>query len=491
MVKGSTAISNARWVGVSQAGRILVQLGTVVVLSRLLAPSDFGLLAMATIVTNFANLFRDMGTSAALIQKEELSGELIDTVFWANVGFGFCLAVLVAGSAPLAAFVLHEPRLTGVLAALAVAFPAASAGAPHLALLEREGRFRALAILEIRSALFSAAVGLIAAFCGFGVYSLVLQAVISAVSSTAQLWVASPWRPRLRWHQREFRSLWQFSRNLVGFNTVNYFVRNGDTILIGRFLGATELGWYSLAMRFLLFPVQNLAWLLNRALLPVYSRQQSDPARLAANYMRTLTMIAAVSAPLMFGLIAVRTPFVNVILGKKWIPVADLLFWLGPTGFLQSLGATTGSVLVSRGRTDTLQKIGLLNAAVIGAGFLIGVHFGVLGVAKAYFIATIFATTVSLHVTLAEVHSSLTALLPRIAPPIALAAVMAFVVAACEHLATSHVGASAVTLGSLILLGVAIYLAEIRLLNPILYGEFASLFADLLGERGERQVEKI
>lgn len=432
---------------------------------------------MATIITNFANLLRDMGTSAALIQRENLSGELIDTVFWSNIGFGFVLMVLVAGGSPVAALAFREPRLTGVLLALALVFPIASAGAPHLALLEREGRFRVLATLEIISAALGLSAALLAALSGLGVYSLVLQTIVGATFSTAQLWIASSWRPRFRWHHHEFRGIRKFSGNIVAFSVINYFVRNGDTILIGRFLSVAELGWYSIAMRFLLFPVQSFAWLLNRALLPIYSRQQSDPARLAATYLRTLTMIAGCSAPLMFGLTALRTPFVETILGGKWLAVAPLLLWLAPTGFLQSLGSTTGSVLIARGRTDLMRRFGVLNSVVVVVGFLVGVHFGILGVAKAYFITTIFTTFVWLHVTLSEIGSNLMVLARNIVPPIALATIMASWVAACEQITVRAFGPGVPVLAILSLMGVIIYVAEIRLLRPALFYEFVAVLS--------------
>ena len=135
----SAAASNVRWVGVTQAGRIGVQVASLIVLSRLLPPADFGLMAMAAVVMNFANLFRDMGTSVALIQRQELTKELLDTVFWLNVAFGILLGACIAIAAPAAAWAFSAGTLTGVMLGLAVVFPVASTSAPHLALLERAG----------------------------------------------------------------------------------------------------------------------------------------------------------------------------------------------------------------------------------------------------------------------------------------------------------------------------------------------------------------
>ena len=372
----SKALSNARWLGIARIGRLAIQFLSVAVLSRLLQPTDFGLLAMAVIVTNFADLLRDMGTSAALIQRERLSDALIDTVFWTNLGFGFVLALLVAAGAPLAAVVFHEPRLLGVLASLAIVFPLSSSGAAHLALMERKGSFRSIAAMELIAAVGAVSVALLAAWQGLGVYSLVLQTLAGTLIATVLVWILSPLRPRWRWHPQEFREIWGFSGNLVGFNVINYLARNADSVLIGRFLGPLDLGWYNMAYRLLMFPLINLTYVLNRAVLPIYSRQQQDLPRLRQNYLRTLSLIASVTAPLMAGLWALREPFIAIFLGQRWLAVANILIWFAPLGFFQSLLSTTGTIFTACGRTDLLRNVGLFNTAVVLAAFVIGLKSG-------------------------------------------------------------------------------------------------------------------
>ena len=134
----SQAASGVLWSGISQAARVLIQTAALVVLSRLLPPTDFGLLAMAAVVTAFVNLLRDMGTASAVIQREVLGKELLDTVFWFNVGLGVALGVGVALFAIPIAMAFKQPALSGVLTTLAVSFPIASSTAVHQALMERE-----------------------------------------------------------------------------------------------------------------------------------------------------------------------------------------------------------------------------------------------------------------------------------------------------------------------------------------------------------------
>jgi O-antigen/teichoic acid export membrane protein len=434
----ASAVSNVRWVALSQFGRVAIQLGSLVVFSRLLTPSDFGLFAMAAVVTNFAMLFRDMGTSAALIQRETLTRDLLNTVFTLNLASGFIAFALVSLASPMVAWGFAEPRLRYLLLAVSVGFPLASITAPHLALLERHSQFRKIASIELVSALFGTLFAFAAAICGAGVYSLILQSLLTTACSTVQLWRALDWRPKWSWSRDEFLHLRRFSGNLVAFNVINYFARNSDAMLIGRYLGPGSLGWYSTANRILMFPLQNVTFVLGRALLPIYSRQQSDRFVIGSTYLRTLALIATVTAPLMGGIWALRAPLIDVGLGPSWSAVTEILAWFAPMGFFQSLNSSTGTVLAARGRTDLLRTLGIVNTIILLGAFVFGLHFGLSGVVSAYFFATIVVTLISLRTVLREVGSGLSALGRRLIAPVACALAMALVVHAANLMMVSY-----------------------------------------------------
>lgn len=417
--------SNVRWVLVNQAGRVFIQLISVVVFSRLLTPADYGLMAMAIVVMNFGFLFRDMGTTAALIQRKEVTPRLLDTVFWMNVAFGVTIAVSIAGTSPFVAWVFSAPLLIGILLLLAIVFPIVSATAPYLAMMERSGRFRTVARIEISSELLGLLVGILVALNGGGVFSFVWQRLAATVISTPQLLLTAKWRPSLAFSRDEFRKVWSYSSNLVFFNLLLFLFRNADSALVGRFLGATSLGWYSVANRLLLFPLQNLSGVMSRALLPIYSNRQEELSHVSSLYLRSLAAIAAISAPMMAGLWVLREPFINALMGPGWGPVSDILAWFAPMGLFQSLTATTGTILAAIGRTDVLRTLGIVNTALFLCSFVLGLQFGLLGLAAAYFCATIIVAIISLHVTLIKVNSNLLEMIARIAVPIGCALAMA------------------------------------------------------------------
>jgi O-antigen/teichoic acid export membrane protein len=424
----TSAVANARWVGTIQAVRIGAQLLGLLILSRLVAPEDFGLVAMAFAISNFALLIRDLGSGAALIQRAVLEPDTVATAHWSNCFIGAVLGIALFLLAGPFEVLLKAPALEPLLQVLALSFPILGSTTVHQALLERESRFALLARIEISAVLAGLLVAVVSALLGAGAYSLVLQTLTVAMVSALQLWIATGLETDQDWSLKRARELWRFSGHLLGFNIINYFARNADTMIIGRVLGAASLGPYSLAYRIMLFPVQNLTFVAARALLPVMSRTQDAVAQLGSLYLRTLSVIAFFTAPLMAGLFVLREPFVAVALDESWSSVAQIIAWLAPVGFVQSLVSAGGVVMTALGRTDALFKLGLFGTAVHVGAFVVGVAWGVTGVAAAYLVAALLNAAVCFFVFLRLLSQPATRLAGAVLPAIARALLMALAV---------------------------------------------------------------
>lgn len=471
------AVLGLKWTTLSQASRLGAQLLSVLILARLLPPSDFGLVAMASVGTGFASMFRDFGTAAAIIQKPDPSPKLLDSVFWLNVAFGVGLAALLGLFAPLIAFGFAEPRLKEVLWFLMLTFPIVSLGAVHQALLEKASRFRPLAMVESAAAFMGIAGAVWAAWSGWGVFSLVLQTLLTTFLTTAGLWSVSQWRPVFRWDAGEISGVMGFSCNLVGFNVFNYFIRNADNLLVGRFLGATDLGYYSMAYRLMLWPLQNISGVVGRALFPLFSRLQADMGRLAGAYVRATAAVTLITAPLMFGFFVLREPFVAVALGERWQPVADILAWLVPVGLLQSIGTSVGTLYLATGRTDVMFKWGIWAGLLVIPAFVIGLQWGITGMAAAYAVASVLLFWPSLTIPFRWVGLRVGDVLMRIMPSILAAIVMALVVAALATAWPANTDTQMLRLGLLVVMGIVTYggislLTQRRLLKDIIRAVF-------------------
>jgi O-antigen/teichoic acid export membrane protein len=458
------ALSNARWVSVSQAARIISQLVSITVLARLLPPEAYGLMAMAAVVTNLAYMFRDMGSGAAVIQAPQVSASLAATLHWSNVAFGISITLLMAIFSPLIAHLFHEPELVQVLCLLALIFPLSSLGVVRQALIERESRFALMAVVEVAAAFSGLMVALLMAWQGAGVYSLVGQMLVATLVTTGMLAWVSDFRPALRWHWLEFKSIAGFSGNLSMFNVVLYLSRNADSMVIGRLLGSASLGIYSVAYRVMLFPVQNMSYVASRALYPVMSRQQDDIAAMSALYLKTIGFIAFLTAPLMAGLFALREPFVLTVFGSKWLAAVNVLAWLAPVGFLQSVVSTTGTVFMARGRTDLMLYLGVLATVLQVAAFVIGSRWGIEGVAAAYLAANLINALPALYFSGKLIGVSLADLLRTLMFPLAGAVVMAVVLLAAQQPVTDGLRNALQSLLLLAALGAAVYAAASALL---------------------------
>jgi polysaccharide transporter, PST family len=395
---------------VLQASKVVVAL----VLARLLSPHEFGLAGMVLVFSTLVFVFADVALGSALVQRRTLSELDRSTVFWTSAAAGLAFTVVgVAASWPLAAF-FGEPAVQPLLAALSLSFLVTALGTTQKALLTRELDFRRLELRLIGATFAGGIVGVAAAANGAGAWAIIGQQITIAVGSTALLWVASRWRPRLMFSLANLRSLAGFSAGVFGTRLLFYANRNADNLLIGRFLGASALGVYALAYNLMLMPMDRLAGPVQEVLFPAFSKLQDQPRRMAAAWLRVNRAIAAVSLPSMLGLIIVAPEFVTVALGEKWepaIPVLQILAW---AGLLQSLQRLNSSVLQARGRAGTLFGFALLAATANFAGFAVGLEWGIVGVAAAYAVTNTLLqplytvlTARSVGITLAECLRSL------------------------------------------------------------------------------------
>jgi O-antigen/teichoic acid export membrane protein len=446
--------SGFAWSLLSQLIKLGSQLVGMILLSRLLPASDFGLISMASVVTGFALLLRDFGATATVIHRQELTPQILDSVYLFNIVISLFLAIVLALLNPLVVWFFSEPRLREVLWLLILAFPVGALGLVHQGLLERASNFKHIAFIESFAALLGLASAVGGALLGWGVYSLVTQTLVSAFITTTCFWVSSPWHFGNKATLTDIKGLRNFAGNLVGFNVFNYFARNTDNLLIGHFLGATELGIYAMAYRLMTLPLQIISGVLGRSLFPVLSKMQDDPDRLADAYRRALAAVTLVNAPLLMGFFALRESFVTVVMGVKWMPVADLLMWLLPVALLQSVGTTVGYLYLAMGRTDVMLKWGIFAGILFTVGFYVGLHWRLQGVVAVYAVANAILFVPSLFIPFQFVRLKVSRVLINLLPSILNALVMASFVAAINKLWTGFMDDPIIRLILLVILAV-------------------------------------
>ena len=383
---GKVALRGSLVTGVSQAMKIGLQFLSVIVLARLLVPEDFGLVAAVGPVVAFVALFQNLGLQQAIVQRHDISDQQLNRMFWVMAAVGLACTAIVLAVSPLVAWFYGDPRMRDITIAAGVPLLLGSMAGLPLSLLNRHLRFGQLAMIDVANALFGFLAAATGAYYGLGYWSLLLGSAASAAVSLAVAWYWSRWMPG-RPDFRIDRDIMSFGANLTGFNLANFFARNLDNILIGKYAGAIELGYYDRAYKLLLFPIQNIIAPLSRVMIPLLSRVQDDKPRFRELYLQTAWLLAFITVPGVAALTCTSEQVVNILFGAKWQAITPIFLWLGLAGVVQSVSNSTGWVFICQGKTKTLFRWGVYGSVTTIAAFIVGLPWGAVGVAAAYAIS--------------------------------------------------------------------------------------------------------
>lgn len=370
---------------VIQGARILSSL----VLVRLLEPRDYGLAGMALIFSSLVLNFADLGFGSALVQRPRITEADRSTAFWTTAGVGLLLmAVGIGVSGPIAGF-FHEPRVQILFIAISATFFVGSLGATQASLIHRAMNFRAITIRLVIATVAGCLVAIGVAAAGGGPWALVSQQLTVTVLSTVSLWLLCDWRPRLVFSRESFRDFAGFGGNVVGANFLDYLQSNMDNLLIGRYVGSAALGTYSVAYNVILIPMGRLFVPVQETLFPALARIQGEPERLGRLWARAVQGIVTVIAPAMLGLIVVAPDFVDVVLGTRWHAAAPVMRILAVVTLAYAVTSIAYRTLLAVGRPDIALRFSAANAVLAVGAFVVGLHWGIVGVAAAYTIVTV------------------------------------------------------------------------------------------------------
>lgn len=379
---------------IAQAVQVATQIASVLILSRLLAPGDFGLMAMIAPMVALLGMLQDFGLVQATVQKAQLRRDEVNFLFWINVAASVSLALVLVAISPLVATFYQEPRAAALTAAMAVPMITGALGAQHMALLNRRMEFGRMAIITVVAAVTTLVTAIAWAMVSPSYWALFGGSLVGAILSTVMSWIFSRWRPGMPQRVSEARSLLGFGAGITGFNFANFFARNLDNVLIGRFWGEVQLGYYDRAYKLLLFPLSQIANPLSRVMIPALSRMREEPDRYRYAFFRVLKLSLLVSLPGVAFAIAMADVLIPFMLGEQWSPSAPIFMALGFAGMIQPLNNPAGWLFISQGRSTDFMIWGLVTAGVAIAAFVAGLPWGAAGVAAAYAISEYVKTPV-------------------------------------------------------------------------------------------------
>lgn len=366
----------------------LLNIARMIVLARILTPKDFGLIGMVTVFTTFAVIFRDAGLPVATIQKKIITPNQINSLFWVNFLISLIFGLSMIASAPVISNFYNQPELRAVT--IVLSFPLFFQGlfVQHSALLRRHMRFTPLMVIKITASFIGASVAITLAVMGWNYWALVYSTVASSLTTMLTTFFFCPWLPKRNKIGPEVLKFLKFGGHITIFNIVNFFTRNFDNILIGKYLGADCLGLYAKAYSTVYLPIDNLRAPITNVALPVCSRIKSNDFHIRSYARKYIFLLAFFAMPLMMFSFLFSKEIIIVVFGQNWIAMNPLLKFFAIAGFIQTPANVKGLLLLSCGKSKEYMYQGIAVSFVFLTSFIIGLKWGVIGVSAAYAISS-------------------------------------------------------------------------------------------------------
>jgi PST family polysaccharide transporter len=370
------AVKGIPWTFLAYAATKLVTVATTVALARLLVPEDFGLVALAALVVGIVAVFRDFGTGGSLVTTRDVAPRTLGTVLTLIVAAAVLSGVLVAALAPVAAWVFDEPMLTWILLAIAPTLVIGNVAGLYDAMLQRRMDFRRRFWAQVAHTLTLSIVSIGLAVAGAGVWAIVGGQIAAPMVFCAYLIGTSPVRIRPRLDKDRVGTILREGRGFLGQELVTFVHHNADYFAVGRVLGATQLGYYSMAYRLGELPYQAIADPIARVTFPAFAEIARRGEAYARSFLTALRLQALATVPAGLLLSALAEPFTQVVLGEKWLPTAAVLEVLGIWAVIQATQATFGWLLASLRQIGIVAIATAVSLLLLVPGVVLAARFG-------------------------------------------------------------------------------------------------------------------
>lgn len=382
-------INSLAWNSVAKVSTRAMQFFVTIVLARLLTPEEFGIMGMASMLTIFVVMFAEFGFAHALIQKQEMSDEDVETAQTFSIGFGTILTVVCVLGASFIAAVFNAPQLEAPVKVASVGILIASFGTTPRSVLYRAFDFRSIAIADFAGATVYGTLAIALAVLDYGVWSLIVATLMMATAQSWVLWRRSGATLHFAIHRESSRSLFPFGARVFATNLTDFLRANVDYLVVGRLLGPSALGIYTIAFKLADFPRSRLVTIVTDVAFPTMSSIQDDEELVHQTYFRSLTVGTLLTFPLLLGLTVLAPEFVSAVYGNQWMSAVGPLRVLLPMGMLLVVAQQGSSVLLAKGEPGRNLRLGIAYTTGVGALALLGVRSGLTGVALGVLAATV------------------------------------------------------------------------------------------------------
>lgn len=428
------AFKGASWLALFKLMSQVFSWLITIFVARLLAPSDYGLYAMAFIVTGYAAKFNELGLGAAIIQRQKLNDNELSSVFWFSLSVGALFALACFPISYLTAYLFHDDSVIPLTQTAAIIFILSSLVIVPLNILRKELNFKGVGLIEFSSTIISGVIMLLIAYLGGGVWALISSRITIAAVTFLLLLVIVKWRPKFHFSYRETRSYIKFGLFIAVGGSLYYIFENSDKYFAGRIMGPALLGYYTFALTLANLPTEKIVVLINQVSFPAFSKLLSDKENFNKFYLNIIKITATIVIPIFVGGFMIGGDMVKVLLGDKWLPITNIFEWLCLSQIITALNACNNFVHDARGNPNLSFRINLILAISMPIAFYIAAHYGLNGMIIPWLSVYFLVCVYWVYFTIKELNISVWEYLSKLSTPVAASVIMSLAIYAFEYL---------------------------------------------------------
>ena len=372
-------ISGIFWAAIQKFGTLGISFISNIILARLLTPDDYGCLGLLAIFIVIAEVFVNGGFATALIQKKESTHKDYCTVFYWNIFVSVLFYFILFYIAPIVASYYNIPLLIPILRIQGLILLTNSLSIVQLNILRKQLKFKKMSIIQFVSVLISVVVGILLAYNGWGVWSLVIQQLLNSSITSLILWITSQWKPDFTFSFNSFKELFNYGSFLLLSDLLNSICDNIQGLIIGRKYSSCDMGYYTQAKKLETVPTQSISYVVNIVTLPVFAKLQENKQQLYVAVRKSIRLINYLNIPLMVLLILVSEPLIILLFSDKWIESIPFFRILCLSGIINCSQSINYQVVCAVGRSRDIFKWNILKR-LLGIVFIfIGINWGIQG----------------------------------------------------------------------------------------------------------------
>ena len=469
-LKGQT-ITGVFWSAVERFSLQGVQFVFSIIMARILAPADYGVVALLLVFLQISQIFIDCGFTNSLIQKNDRDDSDYSTVFYFNIVISFLFYIILFICAPYISNFYDLKILSPILRISAITLVINSLCTVHKTRFTIEINFKSQSKISLLAATVSGIVGIILAYNGSGVWSLVYQSIVNSIITTFLYYYFSRWYPCKRFSLFSFKKLFSFGSNLMLSSLLHRIYYNLYSLVIGKQFSPADLGYFNKAEQLAIFPSNNINSIISRVAFPILSKIQDDNTRLASAYRQYIKYTSLIIFPLMTGLAALADPVIEIMLTDKWINAVPLLQILCLDWMFDHICLINANVLYVKGRSDIVLKLEIIKKSIATLILFLSIPFGIIGICWGKVLYSLIATYLNTIYTRKFIGLSFTTQMKDIIPILCISLFMASSVLILNNFINNNI--IHIILG--IMLGAFVYICLILIFQRKMVSELFNL----------------